>query len=307
MARNLKIAAENRLVSAVRAEARESRDEDSDALRIGSILRDLGKLDDDQIELVLEQQAHSARRFGDLAVALGLVTQADITLALARLHAMDIEPARVRAAPSEGLSILEDVASPQGEMLRGIRSQLMLHWFGDEIERHTLAIVSPDHGDGRSFVCAALAILIAQLDEDTLVIDADLRRPRMHEIFGVDNSAGLSNQLLNPAERPRLQTVAGIERLHVLPAGPYRDNPHELITRKHFGLLLESMARRFSFILVDTPPASTCGEVLTIAVRSSGCLIVTRRHRTRLADAEELATLMSKHSVEVLGALINEY
>lgn len=274
--------------------------------RIGDILRELGKLDDAQIEFILEQQASNPRRFGELAVAFGLVTNADISLALSQLHEFDFNATPNGKLKVDGVDALSDVQSDQGEVLRAVRSQLVLRWFGEDIEQHTLAIVSPDHGDGRTFICSRLAMLIAQLDEDVLVIDADLRRPKLHEIFGVDNSEGVSAWLHNPLARPRIHAAAGIEHLHVLPAGPMASNPHELLTRRHFGLLLESLAQRYTYILVDTPPARTCGEALTIAVRASGCLLVARKHRTRLADAHEVSSALTKHGVEILGAVVNE-
>lgn len=274
--------------------------------RIGEVLRGLGKLDDAQIEFILEQQASSPRRFGELAVAFGLVTNGDISLALSQLYAFDFTPSQKGKRTPAGLGMPSEVHSDQGEVLRAVRSQLVLRWFGEEIERHTLAIVSSDHGDGRTFICSQLAILIAQLDEDVLVIDADLRRPRMHQIFGVDNSEGVSAWLQNPLGRPRIHAATGVEHLHVLPAGQMAPNPHELLTRRHFGLLLELLAQRYTYVLIDTPPARTCGEALTIAVRASGCLLVARKHRTRLADAHDVATALTKHGVEVLGAVVNE-
>lgn len=278
----------------------------SGQLRIGDALRELGKLDDAQIEFILEQQASNPRRFGELAVAFGLVTSGDISLALSRLHELELSPSTKGKQKLGGFDALSDVRSDLGEVLRAVRSQLVLRWFGEEIEQHTLAIVSPDHGDGRTFICSRLAMLIAQLEEDVLVIDADLRRPKMHEIFSVDNSEGVAAWLQNPMGRPRIHVAAGIDHLHVLPAGPTAANPHELLTRRHFGLMLEMLAQRYTYILVDTPPARTCGEALTVAVRASGCLLVARKHRTRLADAQEVASALTKHGVEVLGAVVNE-
>jgi receptor protein-tyrosine kinase len=208
--------------------------------------------------------------------------------------------------PQELLT-LEDATSPQGEALRALRSQLMLRWFGPAIEQHTLAVLSPDGGDGRSHLCASLAVLIAQMEEDVLVLDADLRRPRMHRLFGVDNSVGLSGWLNSADGAPQVHGARGYEHLHVLPAGPTASHPNELLGRRRFGLLLEQLARRYSFILVDTPPAMQCAEALTIAVRSSGCLLLARRHRTRLADTREVADTLSKHGVSVVGGVINEY
>lgn len=312
ISRALKVATppEPRVRSAAGAVAGMANDSNSQTSRgnqrIGEVLRGLGKVDDAQIDFILEQQASNPRRFGELAVAFGLVTNADISLALSQLHEFDFNPSPKGKLKPDGLEALSDVRSDQGEVLRAVRSQLVLRWFGEDIERHTLAVVSPDHGDGRTFICSRLAMLIAQLDEDVLIVDADLRRPRMHEIFEVDNSEGVSAWLQNPLGKPRIHAAAGIEHLHVLPAGPIASNPHELLTRRHFGLLLESLAHRYNYVLVDTPPARTCGEALTIAVRASGCLLVARKHRTRLADAQEVAGALTKHGVEVLGAIVNE-
>jgi chain length determinant protein tyrosine kinase EpsG len=277
--------------------------------RLAAVLRDLGKLDEAQVEFVLEQQEHSPRSFGEVAISLGLVTAAEVRQALAHLHAVEFQPAPagVEAGVPKELSSLADATSSTGEALRALRSQLMLRWFGPAIEQHTLAVVSPDARDGRSHICAALSMLIAQMDEDVLLLDADLRRPRLHELFGIDNTIGLSAWLRAPGDRPQVYGVAGQEHLHLLPAGPPVRNPNELIGHRRFGLLLESLAQRYSFILIDTPPAMLYAEALTIAVRSSGCLLLTRRHRSRLADAQEVAGTLTKHGVEMVGAVINDY
>jgi protein-tyrosine kinase len=273
--------------------------------RLGSILVELGRLDSRQLEHVLSQQSQTQpRRFGEVAVALGLVARADIDLALAHQFDVDFVPA-VEDAAAE-LMPPGRVRDSQGEVLRSVRSQLMLRWFGNEPEQRTLAIVSHGDGEGRTHVCAHLATLLSQMDEDTLVIDADLRKPSMHTFFGVDNHTGLSTYLSQETTRAPIRAVRGNPRLHVLPAGPASLEAMSLLERRSFALLLGKLAQRYAFVLIDTPPAAQFSEAITAAVRASGCLLVTRRNRTRLADAQQLAEQLRRHSVEVLGAVINE-
>lgn len=269
--------------------------------RLGSILVELGRIESRHVEAVLAQQAQNPKRFGDLAIALGLVVRADIDLALARQFDVDFMP-----ADTGELVLPARLGDAQGEVLRAVRSQLLLRWFGSGPEQRTLAIVSHGEGEGRSHVCAHLAMQLAQMDEDTLVIDADLRKPSLHAFFGVDNRSGLADYLSRDVARAPIRAVPGRPRLHLLPAGSAKPDAQALLERRQFGLLLGTLAQRYAFVLIDTPPAAQYGEALTAAVRASGCLLVTRRNRTRMADAQRLADQLTRHSVEVLGAVINE-
>ena len=271
------------------------------ASRLGSILVQSGRLEPRHVEAVLSQQLHNPKRFGELAVALGLVARADIELALAQQFDVDFLPA-------DGLAELgvAPLQTQHDEVMRGVRSQLLLRWFGAEPEQRTLAVLSHGAGEGRSHVCAQLGRLLAQTDEDTLLIDADLHRPSLHEHFGIDNRTGLSTYLMHETLRAPVRAVRGTPRLHLLPAGPVRPQGPALLERRDFAVLLGNLARRYAHILIDTPPAGAHPEALTVAVRASGALMVTRRNRTRVADAQRVAQLLGRHGVEVLGAIINE-
>ncbi len=269
--------------------------------RLGSILVQLGRLEPRHVEAVLSQQLQNPKRFGELAVALGLVARSDIELALAQQFDVDFLPADGLAEAG-----LLPVSTAHDEVMRGVRSQLLLRWFGNEPEQRTLAVLSHGAGEGRSHVCAHLGRLLAQMDEDTLLIDADLHRPSLHDHFGVDNRSGLSTYLMHETLRAPVRAVRGTPRLHLLPAGPVRPHGPALLERRDFAVLLGNLARRYAFILIDTPPAGAHAEALTVAVRASGALMVTRRNRTRVADAQRVAQLLGRHGVEVLGAVINE-
>jgi len=192
------------------------------------------------------------------------------------------------------------------EALVAVRSQLVHRWFGEDPEQRALAVVSTDHGDGRSYVCSHLARMFADLDEDTLLIDADLRRPSLHLLFGADNSTGLSSYLQGKVPKAPVRAVPGIPYLHLLTAGPRVEQPHRLIARNEFGRLLEQLAPQFRAIFIDTPPAAAGADAITIALRASGALLVIRKDGARMEDQRELVQRLNESTVEVVGAVINE-
>lgn len=277
--------------------------------RLGALLIKQGRMSHDQVEIVLRHQRTSvpARPFGQCAIELGLLSQSQVDHAIAIQHDSLFVPEGERHLFGDDLVVLHDPFSEQAEALRGVRSQLTMRWFDSDLEKRTLAIVSPSAGDGRTHVCANLAILFAQLGEPTLVVDADLRGGRIHTLFGVDNAVGLSSHLSRRTTAAPIREVPGIDYLHVLPCGPLPPNPQELLSRAQFALLLEELAHVYPYILIDTPAAAHFGESATIAVRSSGCLLVTRRHRTRIADAQMLTDGLNKLSAQVVGAVVNDY
>jgi receptor protein-tyrosine kinase len=273
--------------------------------RVGEILVALGRLSDPQIVAVLERQTHDTRRFGELALMLGYASQSDIELALSHQRSSTYNEVLVEFPRSLAAPPL-DPDELGSEALVAVRSQLVHRWFGEEPEQRALAVVSTDRGDGRSYVCSRLARLFADLDEDTLLIDADLRRPSLHTIFGADNTVGLSTYLQGHIAQPPVRAVPGVPFLHLLTAGPAVDQPHRLIARNEFGRLLEQLAPQFRAIFIDTPATASGPDAITIALRASGALLVVRRDNARLADQRELAARLTDSTVEVVGAVINE-
>jgi protein-tyrosine kinase len=312
--RNLKIAMPDAQIDGERAPVVEdamparplARDVAAAHARLGEILIESGLLGPQQVQTVLAQQAGNPRRFGELAVALGLVAQSDIDLALSKQLDIEFEPSAPGHAGLPALNI-GTLQSRQLEVLRSVRSQLLLRWFGEMPEQHTMAVMSHEPGDGRSHVCAMLGRLFAQSQEDTLLIDTHFGQPRLHEHFGLDNRTGLATYLSRQTARAPIRAVAGCANLHVLTTGPSTGDDLALLERPLFARLLSMLARRYAVILLDTPAAGLRSEAVTVAVRSSGCLMVMRRNRTRMADVQRLTQRLTQHGVEVLGAVVNEY
>ena len=182
------------------------------ARSIGAILIDSGRLTPEAAARILEVQKAESLRFGDAAIMLGLLTEEDVQQALSQQYSFPYLQPGDDSASEEVVAAFHPF-TPVVEQLRALRSQLSLRWFDAEPEKHkALAIVSPESGDGRSFVAANLAVVFSQLGARTLLVDADLRKPRQHELFHLPNKLGLSSVLAGRVELAKVITrIPGAE------------------------------------------------------------------------------------------------
>lgn len=272
---------------------------------IGAILIDAGRLSMEDAERVLRLQRDEKMLFGDAALKLKVLTQGDIDFALSRQFNYEYLQ-RGTSQVSESVVAAYDPFSEEVEGFRTLRSQLMVRWFDGDPARRVLAVVSPEAGEGRSFVTANLAVAFAQLGERVLLVDADLRKPTQHARFGLENRSGLSAMLSGRQETADVQEVAGLPHLSILTAGPLPPNPIELLSRPGFARVLQDLRERFDVILVDSPPASRYADAQMIAVRAGGAIMVVRKDGSRAEAALDLARTMQANST-LLGNVLNEY
>ena len=273
---------------------------------IGAILVGAGALTSRDVERILERQRSQGGRFGDAGKALGLIEQRDIDFALSRQFDYPyLRRGESRVSPS--VVAAYEPASPQVEALRALRSELMLHWFNEDAAHKSIAIVSEARGEGRSHIAANLAVVLSQLGGRTLLVDADLRNPAQHVLFGLENRVGLSAVLAGRAGAEAVQRVAELGNLSVLPAGVAPPNPQELLARPTFGMLLERLAEHVDFILIDTPPAAESADFQTVAARARAALFVVRKNHSRLWRVQALAESVSHTRTAVVGAVLNDF
>ena len=271
---------------------------------IGHMLLDMGKITPVEAERVLRLQKESGMRFGDAALKLGLITEADIQLVLAQQFDYPyLLPGQGNHPP--GLVVAYQPFGAQVEVFRAVRSQLMLRWFTSG--HKALAIVSYNPDDGVSLFTANLAVVFSQLGERTLLIDANLRYPQQHEIFNLKNKQGLSDVL---ADRANIsEVIARIDSfidLSVIPAGTLPPNPLEILNRSAFDKLNEQLANQFDVILYDTLAFSNGADALAIAARTDGVLIVAQRNRNRLNDINVMNEQLKGSGAEVIGSILIE-
>lgn len=267
---------------------------------------DAGKLTAEDAERILRVQREQGLRFGDAAIQLGIITQADVDFAISR----QFDYPYLLQGQSEVSAKLVAAYAPftaPVEALRALRSQLMLRWFDIDAAHKALAVVSAEHNEGRSFIAANLAVVFSQLGERTLLIDADMRNPSQHELFGFENRAGLSALLSNRTGLDAVQRVPSLRDLSVLPAGARPPNPQELLARSQFTDVLSELTDKFDVVLLDTPAVTEYAEAQTIGARAGAALIVARKNVTPMLKARRVVEDLTHAKVTVVGTVLNHF
>ncbi len=278
-----------------------------DERSLGSILVRAGRLTPDAVARVVQLQSEQGLRFGDAAVKLGLLTGADVEMAVARQFD---HPFLVRGESKVAEEVIAAYApfTAPAEALRALRAQLSLRWFDGDPLRTALVVLSAERGEGRSFIAANLAVIFSQLGERTLLIDADLRNPRQHKLFGLDNRAGLSAMLSGRGGRPNaLQHVPGLPGLSVMTAGEPPPNPLELLARPAFPHMLAELRQKFSVIVLDSSAASEHADALTVTVRTGAALVVVRKNAARKWRVRGVSEHVTECHATVVGTVLNDF
>ncbi len=273
---------------------------------IGSILTETERLAAGDVQSVLDYQRKKGLRFGEAAIALRLVTEDDVLFALSQQFHYPYAPHHRRDLSGELVAAVQPFGE-QAEAFRALRSQLTMRQVVGAGVNRALAVVSPERGDGKTFFAANLAITLAQLGGSTLLIDADLRAPRLHQVFSIPGSSGLSG-VLNGKQQPNvIHQVPDLKTLFVLPVGVTPPNPLELVERPAFGRLLGELLRKFDNVIVDTPAAQRGSDAGVIASRCGAALVVARRHQSRMGALQKLVAAVNQGSAQLAGLVINEY
>jgi protein-tyrosine kinase len=274
---------------------------------IGSIISETRNLSSEQVEQILGYQREKGVRFGEAAIALGYASADDVLFALAQQFHYPYAPEERRRLNPE-LVALNQPFSAQAEAFRAIRSQITARVFAeDEVVRRALAVVSPNSGDGKTFFAANLAVTLAQLGGRTLLIDADMRGPRQHEVFGLENNAGLSGILSGRSESKVVQQAQGIPSLFVLPVGITPPNPLELVERPAFSLLIRELMAKFDHVIVDTPAMIYGADATCIAARCGAALVIARRNESRVDALQAMVATLADTPAMLAGVVMNEY
>lgn len=273
---------------------------------IGDIIADLKNLSSQQVETVLAYQRQHRLRFGEAAVALGFASDDDVLYALSQQFHYPYAPEERRDLSRELVAAVQPF-SQQAESFRAIRSQLMMRLFSANEPKRALAVVSPEAGDGKTFFAANLAVTLAQLGGRTLLVDADMRGPRQHEVFAVPNGAGLSNVLSGRKETNVIHQVPDLPSLFLLPVGVTPPNPLELVERPAFKLLLRELLSKFDHVLVDTPAASYGADAGVIAARCGSALAIARKNQCHMNGLQDLVTSLAESPAKLAGVVLNDY
>ncbi len=202
-----------------------------------------------------------------------------------------------------GLIALHQPTSPVSEGFRGIRTALYFKTHG---QRHNvIQVTSPNMGDGKTTLITNLAVSIAQSGRKVLIIDADLRRPRVHRSFGLAGKIGLAEVIAGTAELDEAIQITVVPNLSVLPCGRRPQNPAELLTLPQFEDVIDDLRSAFDFVLIDTPPLLAVSDPCIIAPRVDGLLLTIRLSKNGRPSAERARDLLVGLRANCIGVVVN--
>lgn len=274
---------------------------------IGNIIADAHKLSPAQVESVVALQRAKGLKFGEAAVELGYVKREDVLWALSQQFHYPYA-ADGRNNISAELVVATSPFDSAAEFFRDIRSSLLSGPFGAKNAPLALAVCSPDSGDGKTFFAANLAAAFSQLDGRTLLIDGDMRTPRLHELFNIGSgTSGLSGILSGRSETNVIRPVDALPSLYVLPVGVVPPNPLELVQRAAFDLLLSEVIMKFDYVIVDTPAAVHGADARVIAAKCGAAVAVARKGVTEADSLKTLITQLKKGCPAFAGSILNDF
>jgi protein-tyrosine kinase len=286
----------------------------------------LYRLSTEAIEQINELMSTLRIRFADAALKSGAVTPQQLEEALEWINQRAliqsrgvIEEVLHRTArkrdvilwegdqlePSPEIILAHNPEHPRSETVRSLRTQLLLRckgWRGSGM----IALLSPCGCEGRSQLAAELAISFAQLGRRTLLVDADLRRPNQHRLFGADNGSGLA-QALTSGGSHHFHGVQGLPEMALLTSGEVPSNPLELLSGSGFERAMREWRRKFEFVILDTPPTTQFSDGLAVAAVAGSVLVLARAEATKFNDLTEICRHLGSTNSRILGAVINRF
>jgi capsular exopolysaccharide synthesis family protein len=202
------------------------------------------------------------------------------------------------------LWVLQDPWSQFAECIRNVRTNIM--FCSIEGDRKVFVITSTSPSEGKTLIASNLAVLMAQMGQKVLLVDADLRKPRVHNIFGLAGEPGLSNMILEKRYMGDMIKRTEVEGLKVLPAGTLPVNPAEVLGSSWTKKLIERFKKQHDFVLLDTPPIlSATDSSMLGGMIVDGSIMVIQASKTKRIDARRALEHLTDAGASVMGAVLN--
>jgi len=170
----------------------------------------------------------------------------------------------------------------------------------------TTLISSPSQGEGKSFVSLNLATSFAMYERKTVLVSFDLRRPNLYNMVNIEEGPGLSNYLSNNCEFEEIIHPSEIDNLEVIPAGAIPPNPSELIASAKTGDLFEKLKKKYSYIIIDTPPVGLVTDAFLLVKYSNANLFVVRHNYTSKRMFDSLIKNLSQKKIRHVNLVVND-
>ncbi|MBX7061078.1 MAG: polysaccharide biosynthesis tyrosine autokinase [Pyrinomonadaceae bacterium] len=261
------------------------------------------------LAFLLDYLDDSVRTSDDVSRALGLPT-----LAMIPHHGIN-EKKRLsirgigsesngKAASSTALITLEERHSPMAEAYRHLRTSLLFSSAGKPPQ--SILVTSSQPSEGKTTTAINTAITLAQADADVVLIDCDLRRPRMHSHFGLSNAQGLTNYLSGEKSTENLIKAApGLPHLKIITSGPIPPNPAELLSSNEMRNLLQFLRGRFKHIIIDSPPAISFTDAAILSTQVDGVVLIAMAGKSSMHLMRQFRTRISALGARIYGVVLN--
>ncbi|MGI6376514.1 MAG: CpsD/CapB family tyrosine-protein kinase [Anaerolineae bacterium] len=201
------------------------------------------------------------------------------------------------------LITLQEPLSPQSEAYRNLRINLQYASLDEALD--TLLITSVGPEEGKTTTLANLAVTLAQAEQRVIIVDCDLHRPQVHQLFGLPNDQGLTTAILDEGslQTPSLQNTP-IENLRVLTSGPLPQRPADLLGSRRMATLIETLKQQADLVLFDAPPVMSATDAAMLATQVDGVLLVLSAGQTRREDSLLAIERLQKVKARIVGAVL---
>ena len=280
--------------------------------RLGDILAITKKIDPQQIRKIIELQKETGMLFGKAAIKLGLATKEDIESAVSTQFSypyitngnINIKDHLTNTLSKEIIAAYNPFSN-QAESIRSIRTELIRQ--GGEKGLETISILSANSGEGRTFLSANLSVVFAQMGVSTLLVDLNFRGPRIHELFGKDNSCGISSLIIERATWKQAIKPTPFSSLNIMTSGPIPPNPLELLERKQVQQIFKKLRETFYIVIIDTPCLLQSTDALLIASMTEGSILLASEGKTKRADFSHITNKLRSVGARILGSILNRH
>jgi capsular exopolysaccharide synthesis family protein len=201
------------------------------------------------------------------------------------------------------LITLKDPRSPASDAYRTLRTNLLFSNLDQQVI--TIGITSPAQENHKSTATANLAVTLAQSGRRTIIVDADLRRPEQHTIWGVSNERGLTTMVLEDSalENPPVHNTE-VENLQVLTSGPLPPNPVDVLASVRMDSVIQKLMQGADFIVFEVPPVLVAADALVLGQKLGGVLLVVQANKSRRDHATRAKLQLERVGVKLLGAAL---
>lgn len=198
----------------------------------------------------------------------------------------------------------KDSASLASEAYRSIRTGLLFS-LDQSGSAKSIVITSSVPREGKTITAVNLAMMIANSGEKVLLVDADMRRPRIHTVFNMENKSGLSQFLTGDADLMEIANISGVDNLYIVTAGKGTHKPAELLSSNNMKIFLEKAGKEFSKIIFDAPPVGLVTDAAILSSICTGTVLIAEGSRTNRELLKRSKELLGKVNARILGVIVN--